>query len=97
MNLPKGFSRITVKQIFDLIDWDGESEEQVEIRPESEDETWFTIPTSQREMLSETILNTYVESLDANEDKVCIWLSDKVKEDENKVSGDGREDGASDE
>lgn len=36
MKLPKGYPRITVEQIFDLIDWNGESEEQVEIRAESE-------------------------------------------------------------
>lgn len=80
MNLPKGFSRITVKQIFDLIDWDGESEEQVEIRPESEENTWFVIPTNQRDKLSESVLHTCVEGLEAEDGRVVIWLSDEVAE-----------------
>lgn len=75
--LPKGFPRITVATIFDLIDWNGEGEEKIEIRPESENYTWFSIPSQERGLLSDSVLNRYVESLSANEDRVCIWLADK--------------------
>lgn len=75
MSFPKGFPKITVKQIFDLIDWNGDSEEEVEIRPQGERYTWFSIPACERFMLSDNVLNRYVEELSGSENKVCIWLS----------------------
>jgi len=82
--LPKGYPRITVATIFDLIDWNGESEEKVSIR-DGDDDTWFTLPVSQRDKLSKYVLDGYVESLSAEDNEICIWLADKENNENENV------------
>lgn len=79
MSLPKGFPKITVEQIFNLVDWNCDTDEEVEIRPYGESYTWFTIPACEMIMLSDDVLNRYVEALSGHDNKVCIWLSEECE------------------